>query len=92
MGSRLWTLDVCGVTSNMSISCTVVPPRLASQVLHKGSKQMEITGHEIGTVRSIVHNFPASVPVPQLITGPVGTGAVSDFCTCGPSGLILAVG
>jgi len=83
MGSRLWTLDVCGVSSNMSISCTVVPPRLASQVLHKRSKEMEVTGHEIGTVGSMVNNFPASVL--RLITGPVGTGAVSDFCTCGPS-------
>ena len=83
MGSRLWTLDVCGVTSNMSISGTVVPPRLASQVLHKGSKEVEDTGHDIGTAGSMVHNFPASVP--QLITGPFVTGAVSDFCTCGPS-------
>jgi hypothetical protein len=67
----------------MSIFCTVVPPWLASQVLHKGSKEMEVTGHEIGTVASMVHNFIAAVP--QLITGPVGTGAVSEFCKCGPS-------
>jgi len=53
----------------MSISCTMVPPRLAIQVLHKGSKEMEVTGHEIDTVGSMVNNFPASVP--QLITGPV---------------------
>jgi hypothetical protein len=72
MGSRLWTLDICGVPSKMSTSCTVVPPRLASQVLLKGSKEMEFTEHEIGTVGSVVHNFPAAV-------GPVGTGAVSDF-------------
>jgi hypothetical protein len=67
----------------MRSSCIMVPPRLASQVLHKGSKEMGVTGHEIGAVGSIVHNLPASVP--QLITGPVSTGAVSDFCTCGLS-------
>jgi hypothetical protein len=60
----------------MNIFCTVAPPKVASQVLLNGSKEMEVTGHDIGTVGIMVHNLP--VVAPQLITGPVGTRGLSE--------------
>ena len=41
---------------------------LASQVLHRGPKELEDSGHEIGTV---VHNFIALVQLP--FTSPVSS-------------------
>jgi hypothetical protein len=39
---------------------------LASQMLPKGSKEMEITGRDdIGTVRTVVHNLPVVAPLPR---------------------------
>jgi len=35
---------------------------LVGQVLHKGSREMEITGREISTVRRADHNLPAFAP------------------------------
>jgi len=35
---------------------------LTSQVLLKGPKKLEVTGHEMWTVRSLVHILPALVP------------------------------
>jgi hypothetical protein len=35
---------------------------LASWVLHRGPKDLEVTGHEIGNVGSVVNNFIAVVP------------------------------
>jgi hypothetical protein len=33
-------------------------------VLHRGPKELEVTGHEIGNVGSVVNNFIALVPEP----------------------------
>jgi hypothetical protein len=33
-------------------------------VLHRGPKELEVTGHEIGNVDSVVNNFMALVPQP----------------------------
>ena len=38
---------------------------LASQVFLKGSKEIEINGHEIGTVGSMVCNYPVGSMMPN---------------------------
>lgn len=37
---------------------------LASSVLHRGPKELEVSGHEIGHVGSVVNNFITLMPEP----------------------------
>lgn len=48
-----------------------------SQVFLKGSKEIEINGHETGTAGSMVCNYPAVAPQPG--TSPVGSMMPDDF-------------
>jgi len=50
----------------MLSSCKHLLQSLASQMLHKGSKEIGIIGHQIGTVGWVVCNFPAVAPLPVM--------------------------
>jgi len=66
---------------------------LLSQVIRKGSKEMEITDHKIGTVGRMVPNLLTRAPetVPMTVTGPVLSSSLYTLrSTWMASGLHLA--